>query len=374
MTNLEMKIETFELERRQSLWENLVEFNLTESGFHPFTLNELLNDDQLEELLDIRIGYGQTNGSIDLRETIKTLYPGSNIDNIIVTNGSAEANFVTIWSVLEPRDELMLMLPNYMQIWGLARSFNVEVKPFYLKEDLNWQPDIEEIKKSVTAKTKMISVCNPNNPTGAILSKKNMEEIIDIANEVDAWIHSDEVYRGAELDGIETPSFYGMYDKVLAVGGLSKAYSLPGLRMGWIAGPEDTIEKAWSYHDYTTIAPNVFSQQIATWALQPELRMKILNRNRKMLKENLEIFSNWLNQRSTLFHFIPQKAGAMSFIRYNIDINSTELTEKLRKEKSLLIIAGDCFGMDKYLRIGIGSEKEYLIKGLNLLAEVLEEF
>jgi len=367
-------IDTIELERSQSIWANTVEYNLTESGIHPFTISELLDDSQIKQLLDLRLGYGQTNGSIELRDSISKLYPDASQDNVFTTNGSAEANFISIWCNLNPGDELVLMLPNYMQIWGLARSFGVEVKPFHLKEDLNWQPDMDEVKKLITPKTKMIAVCNPNNPTGSILSQTNMEEIIDIANESSAWILSDEVYRGAELDGKEITSFYGKYDKVIAVGGLSKAYSLPGLRMGWLVAPEDTAEKAWSYHDYTTISPNVLSQQIATWALEPNMRQKILTRNRKLLNENLSVFQNWLDKRKHLFDFIPQKAGAMSFVRYHFDMNSTILTERLRKEKSLLIVAGDCFGMDNYLRLGIGSEKEYLLKGLQRLEEGLEKF
>ncbi len=369
-----MKIEIFELERRQSLWENTVEYNLTESGIHPFTISELLNDEQIKQILNLRLGYGQTNGSIELRESISKIYPNATLDNVFTTNGSAEANFVSIWGNLNPQDELLLMLPNYMQIWGLARSFGVNVKPFHLKEDLEWQLDMDEIQKLITHKTKMIAVCNPNNPTGSIMSLSNMEELIDIANEYSVWILSDEVYRGAELDSKETTSFFGKYDKAIAVGGLSKAYSLPGLRMGWIVAPEEIAEKAWSYHDYTSISPSVISQQIATWALESNTRQKILTRNRKMLNENLSVFQNWLNKRKHLFDFIPQKAGAMSFVRYYFDMNSTLLTERLRKEKSLLIVAGDCFGMDNYLRLGIGSEKEYLLKGLQRLEEGLEEF
>lgn len=368
-----MKIETFELERRQSLWENLVEYNLTESGIHPFNLYELLTEKQINQLINIRLGYGQTNGSLDLREAIAKLNPTATRENILVTNGSAEANFISIWSMLNPGDEYVLMLPNYMQTWGIAQSFGVKVKPFYLKEELEWQPDLEELKSLVNSKTKMISVCNPNNPTGSILSEEAVKCILDLATDTKAYIHSDEVYRGAELNGIETPTFYGLYEKVIVVAGLSKAYSLPGLRMGWIVAPEEIAEKAWSYHDYTSISSGVLGQQIATWSLQPELRTKILERNRKMLNENLKIFLEWTQERSKLFHYIPQKAGAMSFIRYFLDINSTDLTERLRKEKSLLIVAGDCFGMDGYLRLGIGSEKEYLIKGLDLLAEMLEE-
>ncbi len=369
-----MKIDTFELERRQSLWENTVEYNLTESGIHPFTISELLDDSQIERLLNLRLGYGQTNGSIELRDSISKLYPDASQDNIFTTNGSAEANFVSIWINLNPNDELVLMLPNYMQIWGIARSFGVNVKPFHLKEELQWQPDMDEIQKLISPKTKMIAVCNPNNPTGSIMTNSNMEELIDIANESSAWILSDEVYRGAELDGKEITSFYGKYDKTIAVGGLSKAYSLPGIRMGWLVAPEEIAEKVWSYHDYTTISPSVISQQIATWALEPNTRQKILTRNRKMLNENLSVFQNWLDKRKHLFDFIPQEAGAMSFVRYHFDMNSTILTERLRKEKSLLIVAGDCFGMDNYLRLGIGSEKEYLLKGLQRLEEGLEEF
>ncbi len=369
-----MKIDTFELERRQSLWENTVEYNLTESGIHPFTISELLDDSQIKQLLDLRLGYGQTNGSIELRDSISKLYPDASKENVFTTNGSAEANFVSIWSNLNSNDELVLMLPNYMQIWGIARSFGVSVKPFHLKEELQWQPDMDEIRKLITPKTKMIVVCNPNNPTGSIMTNSNMEELIDIANESSAWILSDEVYRGAELDGKEITSFYGKYDKVIAVGGLSKAYSLPGLRMGWIVAPEDIAEKSWLYHDYTSISPGVLSQQISTWALEPSTRQKILSRNRKMLNENLSLFQNWLDKRKHLFDFIPQKAGAMSFVRYHFDMNSTVLTERLRKEKSLLIVAGDCFGMDNYLRLGIGSEKEYLLEGLQRLEEGLEEF
>ena len=368
-----MKIETFELERRQSVYENQVKFNLTESGVHPYTLSELLTQDEIEELLSIRLGYGQTNGSIELRQAISNLYPGTDLDNVLVTNGSAEANFIGIWSNLEPDDELIVMLPNYQQIWGLARSFGIKVTPFYLKESNNWGPDLDELKALISPKTKMITICNPNNPTGAVLSKQTMEEIVNLAEKSDIWIHVDEIYRGAELIEEETPTFWGLYDKVIITCGLSKAYALPGLRIGWLVGPKQIIEKAWSYHDYTTIATGILSNRIATKALQPEVRQRILKRNRGLLRENLEIFQEWLKKYDTLFTFIPPKAGGMAFLRYNIPINSTEFTTKLREEKSCFIVAGDCFGMDNYIRIGIGSEQSYFLDGLVLLSEMIEE-
>jgi len=368
-----MKIETFELERRQSVWENRVKYNLTESGVHPYTLSELLTREEIEELLSLRLGYGQTNGSIELRETISKLYPGTDLDNILVTNGSAEANFLGIWSNLEPEDELIVMLPNYMQIWGIARSFGIKVTPFYLKEELNWNPDIEQLKSLISPKTKMIAICNPNNPTGAVLSKETMEEIVNLAKISNIWIYVDEVYRGAELIGEETPSFWGLYDKIIVTCGLSKAYALPGLRIGWLIGPKQIIEKAWSYHDYTTIATGILSNRIATIALQPEMRQRILTRNRTLLRENLKLLHEWVEIHDTLFHFIPPKAGGMAFLRYNIPINSTDFTTRLREEKSCFIVAGNCFGMDNYIRIGIGSEKNYFLDGLRKISEMIED-
>jgi aspartate/methionine/tyrosine aminotransferase len=368
-----MKIEIFEMERAQSLWENRVKYNLTESGVHPYTLKEFLGDDEVEKLLSIRLGYGQTNGSEELREAISRLYQGADIDNILVTNGTAEANFITIWQNLEPGDELVLMIPNYMQIYGLARSFGIKVRPFHLKEELNWGPDVDELKSLISPRTKMIAVCNPNNPTGAVLSGDEMKKIARLAQEADAWLYSDEVYIGAELDGEETPSFWGLYDKVIVCCGLSKAYALPGLRTGWLVGPKDRIEDAWSYHDYTSISSGILSNWLASLVLQPERRKKVLDRNRKILKENLIVLDEWVKKHKPLFELIPPRAGGIAFLRYNMKVNSTELAEKLMKEKSVFIIAGDFFGMDGYIRIGIGTETDYFKAGLDLIDETLEE-
>jgi len=368
-----MKIDIFELERTQSLWENKVKYNLTESGIHPLTLQEILNKEELEQLHTLKLGYGQTNGAEELREAITHLYPGTDKDNVLVTNGTAEANFITVWSFLEPGDELILMLPNYMQIWGIARSFGVTIKPFHLKEELNWGPDLDELEDRISPRTKMIAVCNPNNPTGAVLNEEAMKEIVRLAQKANAWIYADEVYRGAELNGEETPTFWALYDKVMVCCGLSKAYALPGLRMGWLIGPKNMIEKAWASHDYTSISSGALSNWIAVLALEPKRRRRILSRSRKILKENLMVLQEWVEKHEDLFKLIPPKAGAIAFPRYTLKINSTEISTRLRKEKSVFIVAGDCFGMDHYIRINIGSEKDYLKAGLNLIDETLQE-
>ena len=368
-----MNIPIFELERVQSLFENTVDFNLTESGFHPYTLSELLDEDQLKELSQIVLGYGQTNGSIPLRKRISDMYNGANEECIMVTNGSSEANFVACHTLLEKEDEVLMMVPNYMQIWGIAEEMGCIPKAFHLREENNWAPDLDELRSLVTPKTKMIALCNPNNPTGYVLTSGEMQEIVEIAKSVDAWVYCDEVYRGAELNGETCESFMGMYDKVMVNGGLSKAYALPGLRLGWLVGPENVIADTWAYHDYTSITAGIMSHYIGEIALRPEKRNEILTRNRRMLNENLKAVCEWLDQYGGLFKYVPPQGGGMLFINYDLDINSTELTKWLRLEKSVFILAGDCYGMDKYFRIGIGERKDFILTGLERIKVALKE-
>lgn len=368
-----MKIETFELERTQSLWENTVEYNLTETGIHPFSLQELFDEEVRGELLSLRLGYGYTNGSPALRQAISGLYDGATVDEVLVTNGSAEANLIATWSLLEPGDELVLMLPNYMQIWGLARALGVNVKPFHLREERNWAPDLNELSEQVTSKTKMIAVCNPNNPTGAVLQPQEMAEVVEVAKSVNAWLYADEVYRGAEIEGGETPTFWGRYDKAIVCCGLSKAYALPGLRIGWLVGPMEIIQQFWACHDYTSISSPLLSNQVAVRVLQPALRSEVLGRNRNILRENLNVLTKWVQQHASLFGFVPPRAGGLAFLRYYMDINSTELATNLREHKSVFVVAGDCFGLDRFVRIGLGTEKKYLMNGLSRFGDFIQE-
>jgi len=368
-----MNIRTFLLERVQSLYENTVEYNLTESGFHPFTLKELLSPEQLHDIENTVLGYGQTNGLIPLRNTISKLYHDCSADDILVTNGTAEANFVACHSLLEKGDEVVMMVPNYMQIWGIVEEMGCTPKAFHLREQQDWSPDLTELAELVNGNTKMIAICNPNNPTGYTLTQEEMQEIIRIAAKHDCWIYSDEVYRGAELNGIEIDSFLGLYDKVVVNGGLSKAYALPGLRLGWLAGPRTVIDDMWAYHDYTSITAGILSHEIADIVLQPDKRMQVLTRNRNMLNENLLMLQQWLAEKGDNFHFIPPKAGGMSYIKYHEPkMNSSALSDWLRINKSVFIVAGDCYGMDGYFRLGIGAEKKYLMEGLQRMKEGIE--
>lgn len=367
-----MKIETFEMERMQSTWENRVKFNLSESGVHPMRLLELVSPDELDQISGELLGYPQSNGTPELRERVSELYPGSEAEQVLVTNGTAEANFLCMWSLLEPGDEVVVMLPNYMQIWGLARSLGATAKAFPLREDKGgWVPDLDELKRAVSPKTKLIAICNPNNPTGAILSEEEMRGICKVAGEVGAWILADEVYQGAELSGEISPTFWGWYDRVLVTCGLSKAYGLPGLRIGWIVGPADKVAELWSYKDYTTIGQGALSDRLARMVLEPARRHEILERTGNILRNQLPIVERWARSHGEVFQFHSPRAGAIIYLRYSLPVRSTNLIERLRDEKSVLIVPGDQFGMDRFVRIGYGAEPHVLEQGLGLFSELL---
>jgi aspartate/methionine/tyrosine aminotransferase len=364
-----LRIEEFKLERWQSTYENTVRYNLAESGVHPFTVKELVGSD-LENLASTRLGYGHTNGTPELRELISRIYKGQTDRNILVTNGSSEANFVSIWHLVEQGDKIAVMLPNYMQIWGLAQVLGARVKTFKLQEKKGWALDTEKLKTIIDRGTKLIVICNPNNPTGTVLSDSDMKAIRDLAHERRAWILSDEVYQGAEIDGIVTSSFLDIYDRALVTSGLSKAYGLPGLRIGWIAGPESLISGLWSKRDYTSIAPSVVSDMLACVALKK--RDQILDRTRKLLRTNLPIIKEWADL-SGFFNFVKPKAGAITFMRYDSKTKSVELANKLREKKNVLVAPGKHFGVEGYLRIGYGAEPDYLKAGLSLIDEYIQE-
>jgi aspartate/methionine/tyrosine aminotransferase len=359
-----MNIEQFKMERMQSTWENVVEYNLSESGVHPLSLRELVSEDELREILSLGLGYSQTNGTPELRREIADLYPGATADQVLTTAGSSEANFLLMWSLIEPGDEVVFMMPNYMQMWGLARGFGARLEPLWLRKSLGWAPDLEELPRLVTAKTKLIIVTNPNNPTGAVLSREAMAAIVSSATRAGAWIIADEVYQGAERAGETTPSFWGMYDKAVIVNGLSKAYGLPGVRIGWIVGPEKFIQRTWPYHDYTTISPSILSDRLARVALFPDNRTRILERTRGILNRNFPIVGDWLERQKGFFEFVPPRAGAIVFAEYRGLANSTDLVNRLIREKGVLVVPGDHFEMDHHLRFGFGSEPEYLRNGL----------
>ena len=366
----------FVMERMMSKWENVVDVNLSESGVHPMTLGELLEMGGLDHtaVTDVLINYPQANGTVELRETIAAMYPGATADNVLVTVGAAEANFLAMTTLLEPGDEAVIMLPNYMQVWGIAKNHGVRVRECHLSEERGWAPDLAELESVATPATKLIAVCNPNNPTGRIMTRSEMDAVVAVAERTGAWLLSDEVYRGAEREtDEEAPSFYGRYDRVLAQGSMSKAYGLPGLRVGWSVGPPQTLDDMWARHEYTTIATTALSNHLTALALSEKVRPQILARTRQYIRAGFPVLEEWMKGHGDMFDIVPPQAAAIAFPRYKIGINSTELVNRLRDEKSVLIVPGDHFGLDGHLRISYGLHHDYLREGLDRIHAMLVE-
>ena len=290
-----MSIEPFAMERMQSTWENLVDYDMSESGVRPLTLRELVEMGfDLDAFLDQPLGYSQSNGTLELRERLAALYPGSTVDHIEVTNGTSEANYLVALSLLRPGDAVAMEAPNYMQMPGVVRSLGATIRSFHLRQDSGWEPDWEELEHAVVDGHSVRLPLEPNNPTGAVLSDAAMQRIVDRCERTGTWLLADEVYLGAEIDRPRTRSFWGMSDRVIVTSGLSKAYGIPGVRIGWIVGPPRVVAECWSQHDYLTIGPNKLSDRLAQIAVQPENRDRCYARTREILRQNLPMAREWI--------------------------------------------------------------------------------
>ncbi len=358
-----MKLEPFAMERMQSTWENLVEMDMSESGVRPVSLRELAAMGlDLDAILSMPLGYSQSNGTIPLRESLAAIYPGTTPDHIEVTNGTSEANYLLALALLREGDEVALEVPNYMQYGGVPQSCGARLRPFRLCLDRDWEPDWEEFESAVNEKTRLVYLSNPNNPTGSVLSPAAMRRIVDRCEAVGAYLLADEVYLGAEIHCPRTVSFWGMSERVIVTSGLSKAYGIPGVRIGWIVGPPDVIEQCWSQHDYITIGPNKISDAVARVAV--ENREKLYARTRAILQQNLPVMRQWVESFGGFLTFREPQAGALCLVRYGSETLSYPLCQRVRVNQSVLIVPGVHLGLEGFLRLWLGGKPEFLTEGL----------
>jgi aspartate/methionine/tyrosine aminotransferase len=353
------------MERMQSTWENLVDYDMSESGVTPLTLRELVDMGfDLDDFLDQPLGYSQSNGTIPLRERIGAIYAGSTIEAIEVTNGTSEANYLVALSLLERGDVLAMEVPNYMQMPGVARSLGATIRTFSLRHETGWEPDWDEFDRAVAPDTKILYLSNPNNPTGAVLSSEAMQRIIERCERTGTWILADEVYLGAEIDRPRTRSFWGMSDRVIVTSGLSKAFGIPGVRIGWLIGPPSLVATCWSQHDYLTIGPNKLSDRVAQTAVDARNRERCYARTRAILQHNLKIAREWLQDFGGRLTWQEPQAGAIALVKYESDVPSIQLADRVRTRQSTLIVPGVHVGLERYLRIWIGGREPFLREGL----------
>ena len=356
-----MRFPVFEMERMQSTWEHRVRFDLSESGVEPLTVGEataLLG----VRLDDVRLGYADGRGREATRAAVARLHPGAEADDVLITTGTSEANFLALTTLVERGDDVVVVLPNYMQVHGIARGLGANVREVWLHEDAGWRLDMDRLRSAITPKTKVICICTPNNPTAQALSEADLDQVAALARVSGAWVLSDEVYRGAELDGNESASMWGRYERVVVTGGLSKAYGLPGLRIGWIVAPPERTAAAWAQKDYTTIAVASISEVMTEAALAR--RDALISRTRRILCERWPVIEAWARGHDGRLHWTAPRAGAICFFGYSYGVDSQPFVDLLIRERSTMIVPGAQFLTDRHLRIGYGGPLATLRAGL----------
>ncbi|HEU4939184.1 MAG TPA: aminotransferase class I/II-fold pyridoxal phosphate-dependent enzyme [Vicinamibacterales bacterium] len=367
-----MAIERFEMERMQSTWENIVDYDMSESGVRPLTLREIVAMGfDLDEFLDQPLGYSQSNGTIELRERIAAIYPGARLEQIEVTNGTSEANYLVALSLLRPGDVFGMELPNYMQMPGVARSLGAGVITFHLQQADDWEPDWNEFDRAIAARPRLVYLSNPNNPTGSVLQDSAMQRIVEGCEAAGAWLLADEVYLGAEISRSRTKSFWGMSERVIVTSGLSKAYGIPGVRIGWIVAPASLTEQCWTQHDYLTIGPNKMSDRIARVAVEPSNRERCYARTREILTHNLPIARAWIEGLGGRLTWREPEAGAIALVKYDATLPSVALAERVRTRQNTLIVPGSHVGLEGYLRVWLGGREDFLREGLRRIGAEL---
>jgi aspartate/methionine/tyrosine aminotransferase len=341
--------QTFELERWQSEFEHRVEINLADSGVLPMRLHELLADDRA--LADVSLHYPEVNGNRALRERIAALHPGADADNILVTVGGSEANQVVADTLLRAGDRVVVMRPGYLQLHGLAQNLGCHVDTLDLDPDMAWRLRVEDVPAKITDGTRLVSITTPNNPTGAVLTRDETRAVVEACQASGTWLHVDEVYRGSELDGRESPSLFGAARQTIIVGSLSKAYGLPGLRIGWIVAPHELIGELWRRHEYATISAASVSMYLASLALSEGVRDRLLERQRGLARAGLLLVNAWIAENADLVSLVPPRATALAFVRYASGLPSVRVAELLRDQADVLVVPGAYLGVEGHLRI-----------------------
>lgn len=367
-----MRIDTFKIEEWMNRYCPSAKYDLTTTCIEPLTLRELITIAGIgkpSEIFDTKLTYGDIHGSERLKTAIKNLYANQGIENITITHGAIGANELVFKALLDKGDEVISILPVYQQHYSVPKSLGTEIKQIFLREENGWLPHLNEIEKNITYRTKMICLNNPNNPTGSVIPDDMLYKIAEIAKAHNLWILSDEVYRGLNLIGNPySKSIADIYEKGISTGSMSKTYSLPGLRVGWVAGREDLINEINRHREYNTISISIVDDYFSALAL--ENKDKIAARNFKIMKEGLNTFKDWLNGEIYAKANLPQ-GGTTALVRYKKDIPSKVLCRELQEQTGTALLPGETFEMEGFVRIGFCMDKNTLETGLKCFSKYL---
>jgi aspartate/methionine/tyrosine aminotransferase len=369
-----MKIEPFGVEIWMNEFELTCDYNLAETCVESITVAELLDisgqsGDSVEDLLSLKLTYGAIQGSERLRNAIAALYSKQSIENTLVTHGTIGANSLVHQTLVSRGDRVVAVVPTYQQHYSIPKSIGADVVHSRLTADNQFLPDLHELEALVIEGTKLIAMTNPNNPTGSLMDADFLGKVAAIARAAGAWVLCDEVYRGIDQDGSgSTPSMADIYEKGISTASMSKAYSLAGLRLGWIVAPEELIEAVMIHRDYNTISIGMINDHFATLAL--ENHQAILQRSRNLTRRNLKILSEWVAGES-LISWVPPKSGTTALLKYDIDLPSREFCVELLNSTGVMFTPGSAMGMEGYVRIGFANGTEVLKIGLGLVSQFL---
>ncbi len=374
-----MKIERFELERWMSHWELLVTHDICESGILPLSiadLSALLGPDDgpaLEERIrTMPQSYSEARGTMELRSLLADTYRGVTPDDVLVTTGAIEANFLALNSILEPGDHVVVVSPAYQQLQSVPRAIGAEVDLWDLAQPGGgFAYDLDRLEALLRPDTKAIIINTPHNPTGAILTSDQLDRVIELARERDAWILSDEAYRWLEFPGGEklVEPTRNRYEKTISVGTVSKPFGMPGLRIGWFAANSDVAQAAWALRDYISLSPMKISDAI-TCALI-EHRDRIMPRNQAIMTENLATAKAWFAANADLVGWQEPRGALLAMMTYTAELDSVTLANRLAEEAGVMLAPGTAFGLEGHLRIGIGQRPEVFREGLDLTEQFL---
>jgi aspartate/methionine/tyrosine aminotransferase len=359
-------------------WELDVDCDIAESGIYPLSLNELFDligpeatAELDQKIRTMRLGYSEARGTLALRTTIANTFKRATPDDVLVTTGAIEANFLLFNALLQEGDHVVAVSPAYQQLLSVPKAVTSNVTEWSVVQGEGFRYDLDQLESLVRPDTKMIVINTPHNPTGAMLDQAGVERVLEIARRSDAWVLSDEAYRWLEHSGgapLPSPA-HDLGDKVISVGTMSKPFGLPGLRIGWLVANPDVVAACWSLRDYVSLSPSGITDAIARTAI--EHRDRILPRNGKIIEENMKVATAWFRENADIVSWQPPRAGLLALMWYNVDIPSTELADRLAKDVRVMLAPGSAFGLEHHLRIGVGQRPDLFAEGLRRTAEYL---
>ena len=371
-----MHIDPFGVEIWMNEWETKCELNLAETCVESLTIKELLtlagkNETDLSALLPLKMTYGDILGSDRLRTAVANLYERKTPDDIVITHGTIGANMLVHKALVERDDRVVVVVPTYQQHYSIPASIGADVQTLRLRAQDNWLPDLDALRALVTTGTRLIAINNPNNPTGALMDRAMLERIADIARDAGAYILCDEVYRGIDQAGDgTTASIADIYERGISTSGMSKAFSLAGLRLGWIAAPPEVMEAVSIHRDYDTISVGRIDDHFATLALENHTR--VLERSQRITRGNLVVLEEWIASHPRL-SWVKPRSGTTTLVKIDLPMTSREFCIALLKETGVMFTPGDAFGMEGYVRIGFANTPGILREGLARVSDFLDK-